>query len=128
MKSTARVAVRGTRFWLSIAASASVATFALGLAAGSNLSRAGDLTGSVSRVAPAPALDTSQPFLTVQHGVIVPAGGSGSGAVRAPALDTSQPFLTVQHGVIVAGGIDGQGLDTSKPYLTIQNGFVVPGR
>src|SRR6476619_4699484 len=95
MNSTTRVAVRGARFWLAIAVAAALATFALGLAAGAGLSRAGAVTGGAGRIAPASALDASRPYPTVQHGVVVPGPARVSGATQAPGLDTSRPYLTV---------------------------------
>jgi hypothetical protein len=64
------------------------ATFAAGLATGQGfptadasgpVARSGSLQGGVARQAPpacfvSPALDTSKPYLTIQHGVIVVPG------------------------------------------------------
>lgn len=84
----------GPHFWLSVTTVVSIATFSVGYA--TLASMPGTADGGQSGSKPA-VLDMSRPYLTIQHGVIVP------GRTPSPALDTSRPYLTIQHGVIVPG-------------------------
>jgi hypothetical protein len=102
-------AVRGSRFWLSFAAAASMATFSVGLATGANLPRAAGGTGQD----------------VVSQGVVLTPRPESVAAL--PRLDLTRPYLTIQHGVVVPGVDVSRVLDTSKRYLTIQSGIVVPG-
>jgi hypothetical protein len=79
------------------------------------------------RFAFTPVLDTSEPYLTVQGGVVVPPSSfSAAGAVDFGAQD----FRGVQDFRAASGRSSfavTPVLDTSKPYLTVQDGVVVPG-
>jgi hypothetical protein len=108
--SAKQVAVRGSRFWLSFAAAASMATFSVGLATGASLPRAANGGSQDSG----------------SHTVVGQAAGQPNVAVL-PRLDTSKTYLTIQHGVVVPGVSVSPVLDTSRTYLTIQSGVVVPG-
>jgi hypothetical protein len=121
------VATRGPRFWLPLVAAVSVATFSVGLAAGSHLPRAaGELSvraGAQSDVA----------RTAIEPGVTQAAGEAARHASRGlamtPVLDVTAPYLTIQRGVIVPGhGLAMTPvLDVTAPYLTIQRGVIVPG-
>lgn len=104
-------AVRGSRFWLSFAVAASMATFSVGLATGANLPRA---AGAESRDAGS-------------HDAVSGAPGQPERVAALPRLDTTRPYLTIQHGIVVPGVVISPVLDTSRRYLTIQSGVVVPG-
>ncbi len=74
----------------------------------------------------------SEPYLTVQHGIVVPPAvvPPTSFAVTPPLV--SEPYLTVQHGIVVPPAVVPPTSFAvtpplvSEPYLTVQHGIVVP--